>query len=349
MPKSDLIPDDDYRELLENLKGQIRSSQIKAAIAVNHEMIRLYWHIGKEILSRLQEEKPRAMVVKRLAQDLKAEFPGMKGFSVRNLTYMRTFASAYPDIELSTQQVVALIPWGHNCALLDKVEVPEERIWYANKVVEHGWSRAILLAQIETKLYQQQEGVINNFDRTLPPSQSEMATEILKDPYHFDFLTIAEDAKSQDVKRSLAKHMRDFLLELGVGFSFVRANYNFDVGGRDYFVDLLFYHIRLRCYVVIQLEMGEFQPEQSGLMNFYLSAIDERERLEGDNPTIGIILCKTKSRITAEYSLRNLSNPIAVAEHRLPKSGLPEVLPSTEELESELENAVREIGGEQQV
>ena len=173
-----------------------------------------------------------------------------------------------------------------------------------------------------------------------------MATEILKDPYHFDFLTIAEDAKAQDVKRSLAKHMRDFLLELGVGFSFVRANYNFEVGGRDYFVDLLFYHIRLRCFVVIQLEMGEFQPEQSGLMNFYLSAIDERERLEGDYPTIGIILCKTKNRITAEYSLRNLSNPIAVAEHRLPQGKLPEVLPSTEELESELENAVKGLEGE---
>jgi predicted nuclease of restriction endonuclease-like (RecB) superfamily len=348
MSKSDLIPEDSYRELLESLKGRIRSSQIKAAIAVNHEMIRLYWQIGKEILSRLQAEKPRAMVVKRLAQDLKAEFPGMKGFSVRNLTYMRTFANAYPDIESSAQQVVASIPWGHNCALLDKVEAPEERIWYAHKIVEHGWSRAILLAQIETNLYQQQEGIINNFDRTLPPPQSEMAAEVLRDPYHFDFLTIAEDAKVQDIKTALVKHMRDFLLELGIGFSFVRANYNFDIGGRDYFVDLLFYHIRLRCYVVIQLEMGEFQPEQSGLMNFYLSAIDERERIEGDNPSIGIILCKTKDRTTAEYSLRNLSNPIAVAEHRLPKSELPEVLPSPEKLESELENAAKEIKGEQE-
>lgn len=343
MAKSNLIPEDSYRELLENLKGRIRSSQIKAAIAVNQELIRLYWQIGKEILSRLREEQPRAMVVKRLAQDLKAEFPGMRGFSVRNLTYMRTFANAYPDIEASAQQVVALIPWGHNCTLLDKVKAPEERIWYANKIVEHGWSRAILLAQIETKLYEQQEGVINNFDRTLPPPQSEMAAEVLKDPYHFDFLTIAEDAKVQDVKKSLVKHMRDFLLELGVGFSFVRANHNIEVGGRDFFIDLLFYHIRLRCYVVIQLEMGEFQPEQSGLMNFYLSAIDDRERIEEDNPSIGIILCKTKNRITAEYSLRNVSNPIAVAEHRLPKGELPEVLPSTEELESELENAVREI------
>ena len=197
------------------------------------------------------------------------------------------------------------------------------------------------VAQIETNLYQREGGAITNFERTLPPSQSEMAQEVIKSPYSFDFLTIAQDAKAQDLKRALIAHMRDFLLELGVGFSFVRQNYRIDLGGEEFQIDMLFYHLKLRCFVVIQLEMGSFRPEQSGLMNFYLSAIDDQERQPEDQPTIGIILCKTKDRTIAEYSLRHLKNPIAVAEHRFPK-----VLPSAEQLESELENALQELEGE---
>lgn len=253
---------------------------------------------------------------------------------------MRAFAEAYPDEQI-VLRVVAQIPWGHNQSLLNKLQDPEQRLWYAQRTFENGWSRPILEAQIEADLYRHQVGVINNFSKTLPPPQSDLAYQILKDPYNFDFLTIAEGAKEQDFKRALVAHMRDFLLELGVGFSFVRQNYRIDIGGEEFQIDMLFYHLKLRCFIVIQLEMGIFRPEQSGLMNFYLSAIDDQEREPEDQPTIGIILCKTKDRTIAEYSLRNLSRPIAVAEHRFPN-----LLPTPEQLELELENAVQELEGE---
>jgi len=207
------------------------------------------------------------------------------------------------------------------------------------QTIEHGWSRSILTAQIESGLYQREGGAVTNFEYTLPPPQSELAHQIVKDPYNFDFLTIAKDAETKDLKRALVAHMRDFLLELGVGFSFVRQNYRIDIGGEEFQIDMLFYHLRLRCFIVIQLEMGSFRPEQSGVMNFYLSAMDDQERQPDDQPTIGIILCKTKDRTIAEYSLRNLNNPIAVAEHRF-----SQVLPSAEQLESELDTATRLLG-----
>ncbi len=338
MSQSNLTPEEgSYSALLDDLKTRIQTAQVKAALAVNQELIRLYWQIGREILTRQQAQGWGSKVIDRLSQDLKREFPDMKGFSARNLKYMRALANAYADEQI-VLQVVAQIPWGHNQILLNKLDTQEQRLWYARETVENGWSRTILTAQIETGLYQREQGAVTNFERTLPPSQSELAHEVLKDPYNFDFLTIAKDAKSQDLKRALVEHMRDFLLELGVGFSFVRQNYPISVGGEDFYIDMLFYHLKLRCFIVIQLEMGSFRPEQSGRMNFYLSAIDDQEREEYDQPTIGIILCKTKDKTIAEYSLRNLHNPIAVAEHRLPK-----VLPSTERLQSELDNAVQII------
>lgn len=338
MSQSNLTPEEgSYSALLDDLKTRIQTAQVKAALAVNQELIRLYWQIGREILTRQQAQGWGSKVIDRLSQDLKREFPDMKGFSARNLKYMRALANAYADEQI-VLQVVAQIPWGHNQILLNKLDTQEQRLWYARETVENGWSRTILTAQIETGLYQREQGAVTNFERTLPPSQSELAYEVLKDPYNFDFLTIAKDAKSQDLKRALVEHMRDFLLELGVGFSFVRQNYPISVGGEDFYIDMLFYHLKLRCFIVIQLEMGSFRPEQSGRMNFYLSAIDDQEREEYDQPTIGIILCKTKDKTIAEYSLRNLHNPIAVAEHRLPK-----VLPSTERLQSELDNAVQII------
>jgi predicted nuclease of restriction endonuclease-like (RecB) superfamily len=345
--KTNLVPDDGYRDLLEDLKNQIRLSQMQAAISVNREMLLLYWYIGKEILARQREQGWGSKVLERLSQDLKREFPDMKGFSLSNLKYMRAFAEAWTDIQIS-QRALANLPWRQNVALLEKLKDPNERLWYAEKAVENGWSRTILVAQIETGLYQREGGAVTNFERTLPPPQSELASQVVKDPYSFEFLTIAQEAKAQDLKRALVAHMRDFLLELGVGFSFVRQNYRLDIEGEEFQADMLFYHLRLRCFIVIQLEMGSFRPEQSGLMNFYIAAVDRQERQPDDQPTIGIILCKTKNRTIAEYALNNLRNPIAVAEHRLPKSELPEVLPSTEELESELENAVKEIEGEQE-
>jgi predicted nuclease of restriction endonuclease-like (RecB) superfamily len=342
MPKSDLIPDDDYRALLENLKGRIRSSQIKAAIAVNHEMIRLYWQIGRDILFRQTQEGWGSKVVNRLSTDLRREFPDMKGFSPRNLKYMRAFAEAFPDEQI-VLQVVAQIPWGHSQVLLNKLDDLEQRLWYAQQTLENGWSRSILTAQIEADRYRCEAGVINNFETTLPPPQSDLVYQTLKDPYNLDFLTITRGIQEKDFKRAVVAHMREFLLELGFGFSFIKQNYRVDVGGREFIIDLLFYHIRLRCFVVIQLEMESFQPEQSGLMNFYLSAVDEQERQSEDQPTIGIILCKDKDRTMAEYSLRGLSNPIAIAEHRV-----PHLLPSTEQLELELEQAVKELDDDEE-
>ncbi|WP_204137132.1 PDDEXK nuclease domain-containing protein [Halomicronema sp. CCY15110] len=342
MSKKNLVPDDGYRDLLEDLKNQIRLSQLQAAISVNQEMLLLYWYIGREILARQREQGWGSKVLERLSQDLKREFPDMKGFSLSNLKYMRAFAEAWTEIQIS-QRALANLPWRQNVALLEKLKDPNERLWYAEKAVENGWSRTILVAQIETGLYRREGGAVTNFERTLPPSQSELASQVVKDPYSFDFLTIAQDAKAQDLKRALVAHMRDFLLELGVGFSFVRQNYRLDIEGEEFQADMLFYHLRLRCFIVIQLEMGSFRPEQSGLMNFYIAAVDRQERQSDDQPTIGIILCKTKNRTIAEYALNNLRNPIAVAEHRFPN-----LLPTPEELEQELENAVQELEGEQE-
>lgn len=342
MPRSSLVPDDGYRELLEDLKGRIRSSQIKAAIAVNQELIFLYWQIGREILMRQEQQGWGSKVITQLSKDLAQEFPEMKGFSVRNLKYMRTFANTYPDLELG-QQVVALIPWGHNCVLLDKVQDSIERLWYARKALENGWSRAVLTTQIEGGLYLRKRGTATtNFDRTLPQTQSDLAHEVIKDPYHLDFLLVDENIRHQDLKRALVNHIRDFLVELGVGFAFAGRDYRIEIGGDEFVLDLLFYHLELRCFVIIDLKMDAFQAEYSGRMNLLIAAVDEQVRKTGDQPTIGIILCKTKNKTIAEYSIRNLSNPIAVAEHRLPK-----LLPTTEQLELELENAAQRIEGEE--
>jgi len=305
-------------------------------------MLLLYWYIGKEILARQREQGWGSKVLERLSQDLKREFPDMKGFSLSNLKYMRAFADAWTNIQIS-QRALANLPWRQNVALLEKLKDPNERLWYAEKAVENGWSRTVLVTQIETGLYQREGGAVTNFERTLPPPQSELASQVVKDPYSFDFLTIAQDAEAQDFKRALVAHMRDFLLELGVGFSFVRQNYRLEIEGEEFQTDMLFYHLRLRCFIVIQLEMGSFRPEQSGLMNFYIAAVDRQERQSDDQPTIGIILCKTKIRTIAEYALNNLRNPIAVAEHRFPS-----LLPTPEELEQELESALQELEGKQE-
>lgn len=259
----------------------------------------------------------------------------MKGFSRSNLKYMRAFAEAWPDG--IGQRPLANLPWRQNVALLEKLKDPNKRLWYAQKALNNGWSRSVLVAQIEHGLYETKAGVVTNFELTLPKPQSDLARSLIKDPYCLDFLLVDENIQHQDLKRALVEHMRDFLLELGGGFSFVGHNYRLEVEGSDFYVDMLFYHLKLRCFIAIQLEMGEFQPEHSGRMNFYLMAIDAQEREEYDQPTIGIILCKSKNKTIAEYALGNLRNPIAVATHKLP---------STERLQSELESAVRSIEAE---
>lgn len=328
-----------YDKFLRELKERIRSAQVRAAIAVNRELVLLYWQIGREILSQQQQQGWGAKVINQLAKDLKKAFPEMKGFSPRNLKYMRAFAEAYPD-ETFMQQLAAQIPWFHNCVLLDKVKDATERQWYIQKTIEHGWSRSILVHQIELRLYHRLGKATTNFDRTLPKPQSELAEQVLKDPYNFDFLSLGDKAWERELEKALIKHIRDFLLELGVGFAFVGNQYHLEVGSRDFWLDLLFYHYRLHCFVVIDLKVVEFEPEFSGKMSFYVSAVDDLLRQSGDNPTIGIILCKTKNQTLVEYALRDVNKPIGVSTYQL-QDALPEnlqgSLPTIEQLEAELE------------
>jgi predicted nuclease of restriction endonuclease-like (RecB) superfamily len=328
-----------YEDFLLDLKTRIQSAQIRAALAVNRDLVTLYWQIGREILARQQHQGWGAKVIDRLARDLHSAFPEMKGFSPRNLKYMRAFAEAYLD-EQFVQQAAAQIPWFHNCAIIDKVKDPTERAWYIRKTTEHGWSRNVLVLQIESGLYRRQGKAITNFERTLPAPQSDLAHQLLKDPYNFDFLTLSTEAHERDLERGLLDHIREFLLELGVGFAFVGSQYHLEVGGDDFYIDLLFYHLRLRCYVVIDLKMKKFTPADAGQMNFYLSAVDDLLRHPTDESSIGLILCKEQNKIIAEYALRDTSKPIGVSAFRITEA-LPEEfkgsLPTIEELEAEME------------
>jgi predicted nuclease of restriction endonuclease-like (RecB) superfamily len=328
-----------YEDFLRELKIRISSAQLRAAISVNKELVLLYWQIGQDILNRQQQQGWGAKVINRLASDLQQAFPDMKGFSRTNLMYMRAFAEAYPDEQI-VQQVVGQIPWGHNIRILDGVKDQTKRLWYAQQTIQYGWSRNVLVHQIETQLYQRQGKAITNFERTLPKPQSELAQQILKDPYSFDFLNLGEEFIERDLERALINHIRDFLLELGVGFAFVGSQYHLEVGGEDFYIDLLFYHLHLRCFVVIDLKVEEFKPEFSGKMNFYVSAVDDLLRHVDDKPTIGIILCKSRNKVIAEYSLRDMNQAIGVSVYQL-RSNLPESLqgnlPTIEQLEAELE------------
>lgn len=329
---------DGYAQLLHELKARIRAAQVRAAVAVNRATVHLYWQIGRDILQRQQQQGWGAKVIDRLSLDLRAAFPDMKGWSPRNLKYMRAFAAAWPEEEF-VQQVVAQIPWGHNVRILDYLKDPAEREWYVRKTIEYGWSRDILVLQIETRLIHRQGKAVTNFAQTLPPPQSDLATQLLKDPYNFDFLTLHDAAVERDLERELVNHIQHFLLELGVGFAFLGHQYRLTVGGEDFFLDLLFYHLRLRAFVVIDLKMRGFKPADAGQMNFYLSAADDLLRQPGDQPSIGIILCRTKNRFVAEYALRDVQKPIGVSDFQL-TTALPETLkgslPTIEELETEL-------------
>jgi predicted nuclease of restriction endonuclease-like (RecB) superfamily len=329
-----------YQDLLTEIKDRIRAAQLRAGLAVNREMVVLYWRIGRDILIRQEQDGWGSKVIDRLATDLRRAYPDMTGLSPRNLKYMRAFAEAWPE-EAIVQQVAAQIPWFHNCVLLDKVKDPKGRTWYIHKTVENGWSRNVLVHWIESELYERQGKARTNFDKTLPPPQSDLARETLKDPYKFEFLMIAGDAEERTLQKGLLAHIQQFLIELGTGFAFVGQQYPLEVGGEDFFIDLLFYHLKLRCYVVIELKTTAFKPEYAGKMNFYLSAVDDQLRHADDNPSIGIILCKAKNQVVAEYALRDLAKPVGVSSYitklveALPAS-LRGNLPSPKELEAEL-------------
>jgi predicted nuclease of restriction endonuclease-like (RecB) superfamily len=319
------------------------------------ELILLYWHIGREILRRQREEGWGGKVIDRLAADLRRSFPEVTGFSRRNLHYMRSLAEAYPD-QAFVQQAVAQIPWGHNTTLLDAVKDPAERAWYIQKTSENGWSRNVLVHQVESSLYRRQGKALDNFAQLLPPPDSDLTRHLLKDPYNFDFLTLTQRVQERELHRGLVAHIREFLLELGKGFAYVGSEYPLDVQGRDYQLDLLFYHLHLRCFVVIELKPGEFEPEYAGKMNFYLSAVDDQLRHAADGPSIGIILCKSRNRLIVEYALRDLNKPMSVSEYLLnlvpelpaPLSGSLPTVEELEGLEAELEEGGTEEDGEGQ-
>jgi predicted nuclease of restriction endonuclease-like (RecB) superfamily len=357
-PKPPDLPDD-YAALLAGLKGRIAAARLKAALAVNSELILLYWQIGHDILRRQRDEGWGAKVVDRLAADLRRAFPEMTGLSARNLKYMRAFAEAYPNREF-VQQLAAQLPWWHIVVLLGAVKKQDEREWYMRQTVENGWSRNVLVHQIDSGLYQRQGKALTNFKRTLPAPQSDLAQQIVKDPYTFEFLSLSAEMQERDLERGLLEHLRLLILELGKGFSFVGSQYHLEVGGQDYYLDLLFYHLRLRCFVVFELKIEEFKPEFAGKMNFYLSAADDQLKHAHDQPSIGIILCKGRNALVVEYALRDTSKPMGVAEYRLtPAPALPaklrRELPTTDDLAGEfgllsiarlridIEHALREL------
>ena len=333
-----LINSSEYLETIEQVKSEIRAAQYKAAVSVNQELILLYHSIGEVINThKVWGNK----FIDSLAKDIKISFPNAKGYSVRNLKYMAKFAMAYPDRQF-VQTVSAQIPWSHNIAILDKVKDSDQRVWYIQKTAENGWSHSVLIHQIESGLYERQviAEKISNFESRLPSPQSELAIQTMKDPYIFDFIPFQEDMVERDVERALVHDVTKLLLELGTGFAFLGNQYCINVGGDDFYIDLLFYNLNLRCYVVIELKTGDFKPEYAGQLNFYLSAVDGILKKEQDNPSIGLLLCKRKNDLVAEYSLKDMSKPIGVSEYQITRNlpiELGKQLPSVEDIQKHIQ------------
>ncbi|AWK83813.1 PDDEXK nuclease domain-containing protein [Photobacterium damselae subsp. damselae] len=343
-----LTTNPDYQNWLLALKQQVQKSQQKASLAVNTELVTLYWSIGHQIAQKQQAQGWGTKVVEQLAQDLKQAFPSMKGLSRSNLMSMRAFALAWPDFESNSivQQAVGQIPWGHNVLLIQKLNEYKERLWYAVEVVKNGWSRAVLIHQIESGLILRSGNAVNNFEMTLPQPNSELAVQTLKDPYNFDFLDLNVEAKERDIENALMKHITAFLLELGSGFALVGQQYNLNVGGDDFFIDLLFYHLNLRCYVVIELKADKLTPKDVGQLDFYLAAVDGELKRADDAPTIGLLLCKERNRVVAEYAVRNKTSPIGIAEYKLSEMLPSEIqgqLPSIEDIEATLSSDINQV------
>ncbi|MCL2801388.1 MAG: PDDEXK nuclease domain-containing protein [Treponema sp.] len=329
-----LINNNEYFEILNNIKERIRTAQYKAVLGVNREQILLYWNIGKIIIANT---KYGAKFIDNLASDIKAEFPNAKGYSIRNLKYMRKFAEVIED-EAKVQTLSALLSWSHNTLLLDKIKTREEIEWYASQTIENGWSLSALEYHIETKTYQRQAiaDKTANFDRLLPSPFSELAEESLKNPYVFDFIEKRKGIIEREIEHELVANIAKTIIELGTGFAFVGNQYHIEVSEKDYYIDLLFYNTKLRCYVVIELKNSEFKPEYAGKLNFYLSAVDDILKHETDNPSIGIMLCKTKDKLTAEYALKDINKPIGVSEYKLSDfvpAEFVDTLPSAEDIE----------------
>lgn len=359
---------DSYSQFLRDLKLRIASAQTRAHLAVSRELILLYWRTGRDIVLRQKQEGWGKSVIERLAKDLQDAFPGIEGFSANNIWRMRSFYLAYckgdiilaqpaqeldnagqkdgskPILAQAAQELppteVLAIPWFHNVILFQKVKDPVRRLWYARKAAEHGWSRSILAIQIDTDLYGRQGKAITNFKQTLPDPQSDLAQQLIKDPYNFGFLTLGVDARERELELGLMEHLSKFLVELGTGFAFVGRQVHVEIGEDDFYIDLLFYHLRLRCFMVIELKRGAFKPEYASKLNFYLNVVDDKMRHPDDKPSIGLILCQDKKRLIAEYSLRGMNKAIGVSEYQLTRQlpkNLKGSLPTIEEIENELE------------
>ena len=338
---------ENYGEFLAKLKERISRERVKAILSANSALVLMYWDIGQSILERQHNEGWGAKVIDRLSHDLKTAFPDMSGFSPRNLKYMRKFAESWPDKKI-VQEVLAQITWYHNLALLEKNKEPEVRLWYARKTIENGWSRNILAIQIETRLHERQGKAVNNFPTALPPADSDMVAQIFKDPYIFDFLGTDDPRRETELEQKLVDHIQSFLLELGQGFAFVGRQVHLEVGDDDFYIDLLFYHLRLRCYVIVELKATKFKPGHVSQLNMYLNAVDDLLRHPDDKPSIGLLLVKEKNKMVVEYSLSGYTKPIGVAdwERQITKS-LPEELksslPTIEEIEAELNQEVDDV------
>jgi len=348
----------EYNSFLVDIKNQIKLSQQKAFNVINQELILLYFNIGLAIEQRKNELGWGAKVIDKLSRDILREFPNMSGFSTRNIKLMVQFYKEYADDEIGQLSVaqlenekmpplVAQIPWTHNILLIQKIKDKVLRYWYMQKILENGWSKDVLSLMIKSEVHKREGNLVSNFKNILPPFESDLVQQSFKDPYKFDFLTITEPFRERELENNLIKHMERFLIELGSGFAFVGRQYKLEVGDDEFYIDLLFYHLKLRCFVVIELKKGKFKPEYSGQVNFYCSAVDSVLAQKEDNPTIGLILCQEKNEVVAEYSLRNMSQPIGISEYQLteilPKE-FESSLPTIEMIENELNIGLGAIG-----
>jgi len=332
----------EYKEFIQRIKIKAQQAQIKASVKVNSTLLEFYWELGQEIIEKQKIANWGSAFLKNMSKDLMREFPNMKGFSKRNLELIRKWYLYYSEKNEITKQAVSqllLIPWGHNIVIVQKSKNVEEALFYVQKTIENSWSRSVLVHQVESLLYERQGKALSNFSNTLPKPQSDLANEILKDPYNFDFLTLTDDYKERELENALIDNVSSFLLELGSGFAFVGKQKHLQVGERDFYIDLLFYHTQMHCYVVIELKTVDFEPEFAGKLNFYLKAVDMEIKSDKDEPTIGILLCKGKDKTLVEYALSDIHKPMGVSEyeltHILPKE-LESSLPSIEEIEEEL-------------
>ena len=349
--QSELIDNTDYQQWVKELKTQFQQTQYRAVSQVNHTLLGFYWHLGEEIVQKQKSSKWGDGFLKQLSHDLGLEFPDIKGFSKRNLELIRQWYLFWKQDEQITKQRVSQIqniPWGHNLKIVSKCKSIAEASYYMENTLKYGWSRNVLVHQIESDLYHREGQAITNFKQVLPPLQSDLAHQSLKDPYIFDFLSLSADYNERQLEQALTEHVTEFLLELGAGFAYMGKQVSLQVGESDFFIDLLFYHTKLHCYVVVELKTGDFEPEHAGKLNFYIKAVDELFKKSEDAPTIGLLLCKSKDKMVAEYALSDIGKPMGISEykltHKLP-DGLKNSLPSVESIETELSDEVERDDG----